>query len=286
VPAARFVVPFGPGGAADRAARAVASALAGDALAPEIENVPGGGGLAGVQRANSLVEAAGDPVLLLATPSTHILLPARLGAQAGPAATFAPLLGLGSAPNVLLASPRLGVRTVAALVARAREGGLVFGSAGAGQTIHVCTTLFCEQAGIRMAHRSFDAGSAGAYPELAEGRIHVFFDNLLGCREAVSRGDAVALAVSAAARSALLPGVPTLAECGFPAHTLDVWFGVFGAGVDPAWRARLEAARADRGLGARLEALGLAGGLAGGEGLGSIIAASSGAWLAALRSAE
>ena len=285
MPAARFVVPFGPGGAADRAARAVASALAGDAPAPEIENIPGGGGLAGVQRANALAAASRDPVLLLATPSTHILLPARLGAQAGPSAAFAPLLGLGSAPNVLLASPRLGVRSVAALVARARDGDLVYGSAGTGQTIHVCTALFCEQAGIRMAHRPFDAGSAGAYPELAEGRIHVFFDNLLGCREAVARGEAVALAVSAAVRSALLPGVPTLAECGFPAHALDVWFGVFGAGVDPAGRARVEAARVDRRLGAQLEALGLAGGLAGGEGLGSIVAASSVDWLAALRSA-
>jgi tripartite-type tricarboxylate transporter receptor subunit TctC len=186
---------------------------------------------------------------------------------------------------VLLASPRLGVRSVAALVARARDGDLVYGSAGAGQTIHVCTTLFCEQAGIRMAHRSFDAGSAGAYPELAEGRIHVFFDNLLGCREAVSRGDAVALAVSAAARSDLLPGVPTLLECGFPAHALDVWFGVFGAGVDAAGRARVERAGADGRLEAQLEELGLAGGLAGGEGLGRIVAASSAGWLAALRSA-
>lgn len=282
---ARFVVPFGAQGAADRAARAVALSIATDGMALEVENVPGAGGLEGVRRAKAVAGGTGDPVLLLATPSTHVLLPARLGPQAGPGSAFEPLLGLGSAPNVLLASPRLGVRTVDELVARARVGDLAYGSAGTGQTIHVCTALFCEQAGIRMAHHPFDRGSVGAYPDLVAGRIHVYFDSLLGCREAIGRGDAVALAVSSARRSALIPRVPTLAECGFPGHALDVWFGVFGARVDTVWRARVTSARADERLRAQLDGLGLAGGLVDGEALAALVAASSSRWLEALRSA-
>lgn len=225
-----FVVPFGRDGAADRAAREFARSLSVNLL---IENHPGAGGLLGVQRANALAQS-GRPVLLLATPSTHILLPARLGTSAVLDAAFKPMAGLGSAPNVLLVSPTLGVRTVAELIDRARVGELVYASAGAGQTIHVCTALLCAQAGISMEHRPYDAGSAAAYDDLIAGRVHVYFDNLLGCSDRIERGDAVPLAVSSTQRSPALPGVPTLVECGFPEHALDVWLAVFGAHVSGA----------------------------------------------------
>ena len=219
-----FVVPFGWDGAADRAARAWAA----DKL--EIENRPGEGGLLGVRRANELARA-GNPVLLLGTPSTHILLPARLGDSARIDPAFVPIAALPSEPNVLLVSPRLGVRTVDELVERARRERLTYASAGTGQTIHVCTALFCEEAGIAMAHRPYDQGSATAYDDLLAGRVHVYFDNLLACRERIERGDVIMLAKS----------------------PLDVWLAVFGANVeamaDPAegtaLAKRIEASRVD-----------------------------------------
>ena len=215
MPTVRFVVPFGHDGAADRAARAFASSPRAPQSCsdPEtdlhIENHPGSGGLLGVQRANALARA-GEPVLLLATPSTHILLPARLGTQARVDDAFRPVAELPSAPNVLLASPRLGVGTVDDLVARARREPLTYASAGFGQTIHVCTALFCAQHGITMAHRPYDAGSATAYDDLLAGRVHVYFDNLLACRERVERREVVVLARS----------------------PLDVWLAVFGANLE------------------------------------------------------
>jgi len=247
------VVPFGREGAADRAARAFASALPAE-LQTVVEDIPGEGGLAGVRRANALARE-GRPVLLLATPSTHILLPERLGAAAAPDARFAPLADLGRAPNVLLVSPRLGVATLEQLVARAKREQLVYASAGTGQTIHLCTAYFCELAGVRMQHRPYDQGSAGAYADLIAGRVHVYFDNLLGCREFVARGDAVPLAVSARSRNRLLPEVPTLAECGYPAHALDIWFGVFGTTQDAILLRAIEGALASPALAAALAAV-------------------------------
>jgi tripartite-type tricarboxylate transporter receptor subunit TctC len=273
-------VPFGFNGAADRAARAFARAAAGDIA---IENVPGEGGLAGVRRANALA-AASEPVLLLATPSTHVLLPARMGPEAAPAAALLPLAGLGFAPNVLLASARLGVREVAALVLRARAERLVYASAGTGQTIHLCTALFCRQAGIAMEHRPYAAGSAGAYEDLRAGRVHVYFDNVLACHEAIAAGDAVPLAVSARERSPLLPAVPTLAECGF-AHALDIWFGVFGAGLGASAAARIAASPDDDMLASALEAIGLRAGPFDGAALARIVESSAPAWLEALAAA-
>ena len=238
-----------------------------------MENIPGAGGLNGVERANALA-AANEPVLLLGTPSTHVLLPARLGASAAPHRAFRAVAGLGSAPNVLLVSPRLAARSVEALVALARRDRLAYASAGAGQTIHVCTALFCEQAGIAMEHRPYEAGSAAAYGDLVEGRVHVYFDNLLGCRERVARGDAIALAVSARRRSALMPGVPTLAECGFPHHALDVWLGVFAAHADVAL--------AHANLAPPLRELGLEGGPLPAPDLERAVAESAPAWTRAL----
>ena len=266
-----FVVPFGRDGAADRAARKFAaelSSLRGPGAGIAIENLPGDGGARGVQRANSRI-AADMPVMLLGTPSTHILLPARFGSIAAPSAKLEPIAGLGSTPNVLLVSPRLGIRSVGELVDRARTGKLVYASAGAGQTIHLCTALFCKQAGVAMEHRPYDAGSATAYQDLAAGRVHVYFDNVIGAIDHIVLGEAIPLAVSAYSRSDLLPEVPTLVACGFVDHALDVWLGVFGANLDeettrmaakagaidaaklaeeieasaPAWRRALDAAK-------------------------------------------
>jgi tripartite-type tricarboxylate transporter receptor subunit TctC len=268
-------------GAAARAARGFARVLAGHGMAAAIENVPGEGGLAGVRRANALAREGREPVLLLATPSTHTLLAARLGPSAAPDAAFVPAAGLGCAPNVLLASPRLGVRSVEALVERARAGDLAYGSAGAGQTIHLCTEYLCRLAGIGMTHRPYEAGSAHAYGDLVAGNVHVYFDNLLGCRQAIARGDAVPLAISARERNALMPEVPTLAECGYPDHALDVWFGVFAAGLaDDA--PRMANAVKDPALAAALREVGLSGAILGPDALAAQVAAAASAWKRAL----
>jgi len=238
-----------------------------------------------VRRADAAA-SEGSPVLLLATPSTHVLLPARAGAGAAADARFVPLASLGRAPNVLLASPRLEVRSVEALVERARRQALVYASAGRGQTIHLCTAYFCALAGIRMTHRPYDAGSAHAYADLAAGRVHVYFDNLLGCRDAILRGDAIPLAISANERNRLLPGVPTLVERGFARHALEIWFGVAGAGLDAAARGAIDAARSDAGLRESLAAIGLTGAVGSGSELAQEIEASRDGWRYALESAE
>src|SRR5690349_5139780 len=179
-----FIVPFGRDGAADRAAWAYSDRFTHPVTSPraallravhgrkpaaghlplapqaapeptlQIENHPGSGGLLGVQRASAAARAGG-PVLLLASPSTHILLPARTGAAAVLEQAFRPLIELGSGPHVLLASPHLRVSTAGGLVERARAERLVYASAGAGQSSHVCAAYFCSLAGVAMAHRPY-----------------------------------------------------------------------------------------------------------------------------------
>lgn len=300
----RFIVPFGSGGASDRAARnfarsietgaaprrigsAASTALPGAPLrlTLTIENHPGAGGRFGVARANELARA-GVPVLLLGTPTTHILLRDREGEAAAPDAAFRALIGLGSAPNVLLVSPRLGIRSVGELIACAMQQRLVYASAGAGQTIHVVTALFCRQAGIRMTHQPYDDGSATAYGDLISGRVHVYFDNLLGCRDMVTQGHAVPLAVSEALRNHLLPEVPTLAESGIRWHAPDVWLGAFGAHCRDTLADRVERALRDATFADELRALGLSGGPLGHEAMAARVAASAPSWRHALAAGD
>jgi len=276
---AAFVVPFGREGAADRAARAFVRAWQGGAL--EVENVPGEGGLLGVRRANALAAAA-QPAWLLSTPTTHVLLPARLGESAAPHASFEAVLGLGSAPNVLLVPARLGVGTLDELLALARRQRLTYASAGAGQTIDVCSRELLRRAGIAMAHRPYERGSVLAYAGLASGDADVYFDNLLGCSDRLASGEVRALAVSSAARSHLLPQVPALGER-FAGYALDVWIGVFASGIEARDREDASALAKDARLRADLEALGLAGGPLPAAAFAAAVRESAEAWRQAAR---
>jgi hypothetical protein len=145
----------------------------------------------------------------------------------------------------------------------------------------VCTALFCAQAGITMTHRAYDAGSATAYADLAAGNVHVYFDNLLGCRERIASGEVVALAVSSSARAPVLADVPTLQECGFD-HALDVWLTVFAGNLE----SKLEALWDDPGLARELGALGLSEGPRSARLAEKEFADSKSAWLAALEAAK
>jgi len=244
---------------------------------PTIENVPGGGGLYGIERANELARS-GEPVLLLGTPTTHILLPDRLGDSAALNTLFQPLIGLGNAPNLLLVSPALRVHSLAELIAMAKRTPLVYASAGTGQTIHVATALFCRQAGIRMSHQPYDDGSASAYADLIAGRVHVYFDNLLGCLDRVRQRQVVPLAVWDTTRSDGLPEVPTLAETGIPAHALDTWMGVFGANRAHAAVELAQSAVLDPRFRDELRKLGLSGGPIDAGALAARVAKSAPGW--------
>jgi tripartite-type tricarboxylate transporter receptor subunit TctC len=149
----------------------------------------------------------------------------------------------------------------------------VYASAGEGQTIHVCSAYFCGLAGIEMTHRPYDGGSATAYADFIAGRVHMYFDSLLGCHDRIASGDALPLAVSSSRRSPVLPDVPTLAELGFPDHALDVWLGVFAAN-----RASIPVLADDAALRSRLRALGLDGGPIGAGAFGLQVQDSQAGW--------
>ncbi len=258
----RVVIPFLAGGGGDAIGRAVAQALSTRTGQPFVaDNRPGGAASLGSE---IVARAAPDGyTMLIAGPnhSTNPHLIARLPFDTQ--RDFAPIAMLSSAPYVLVADPSLPLRGFADFIAlaRARPGALSYGSAGNGTAGHLAMEMIRLATGIELVHVPY-RGSPPVLVDVMAGRIAVAFDNVLSSSPGIRAGQMRALAVSGAARSALLPEIGTIAEQGLPGFEVIVWqAALFPAGVNPAIVARasaeIAAVLATPELRARLAAIGV-----------------------------
>jgi tripartite-type tricarboxylate transporter receptor subunit TctC len=233
-------VPYPPGGAVDIVARTL-----GDALGKlwnqsvVIENRPGAGGIIAEQ---ALVQAPADGYTLILVASGHALLP--LFYDKLPYDTFkdfTPISQIGSSPNMLLVradSPFKSVGDVIA-AARAKPGALSYGHAGNGTSPYLSGELFKYMAKVEITPVPYKGG-APALADLVGGQIPLTFNNIPESLGQVQGGTVRPLGVTTAARSPVLPNVPTIAETGVPGYDTGVWWGVFApAGLPSAIQAKL-----------------------------------------------
>jgi len=233
-------VPYPPGGAVDIVARTL-----GDALGKHwnqsvvIENRPGAGGIVAEQ---ALVRAPPDGYTLILVASGHALLP--LFYDKLPYDTFKdfmPISLIGSSPNMLLVraeSPFQSVNDVIA-AARAKPGQLSYGHAGNGTSPYLAGELFKYMAKIEITPVPYKGG-APVLTDLIGGQIPLSFNNIPESLGQVQAGAVRPLGVTTAARSPVLPNVPTIAEAAVPGYDTGVWWGVFApAGLPAAIQAKL-----------------------------------------------
>jgi tripartite-type tricarboxylate transporter receptor subunit TctC len=233
-------VPYPPGGAVDIVARTLGDAL-GKAWAQSvvIENRPGAAGIIAEQ---ALVQAAPDGYTLILVASGHALLPHFYDKL--PYDTFkdfTPISQIGSSPNMLLVradSPFKSVGDVIA-AAKARPGALSYGHAGNGTSPYLSGELFKYMAEVAITPVPYKGG-APALADLVGGQIPLTFNNIPESLGQVQAGTVRPLGVTTAARSPVLPNVPTIAETGVPGYDTGVWWGVFApAGLPAAIQAKL-----------------------------------------------
>jgi tripartite-type tricarboxylate transporter receptor subunit TctC len=258
----RLVIPFTPAGTTDLVGRLAAerlSARLGQQVV--VENRPGAGGNVG---AESVARAEPDGhTLLLTTIGTGAINFAVYGDKMPYKPSDLAAVGLlVRVPNVLMVANALPARDVAELVAlsKSRPGGLNYGSAGIGSSPHVCTELFNSMSGARMTHVPY-RGSAPMLTELMAGRVEVGMDNIPSSLAFIKEGKLRAIATTGAARSAVLPDVPTLDEAGVKGFEATAWFGILApAGTPRAVIERLgretDAAARDPAFRGRIEPLG------------------------------
>jgi tripartite-type tricarboxylate transporter receptor subunit TctC len=231
--AIRLIVPFPPAGATDIVGRIVAQKL-GERLGQPVvvENRPGAGGSLGSELAAK--SAPDGYTILIATTSTHSIGPVLQKLPYDPIRDFAPITQVANIPNVLVASPKMPVKSLQDLVAlaKAQPGKLNYASSGIGTIVHLNGELFKMLAKVDMVHVPYK-GTQLAIPDLANGSVAMMVDNLASALPNIRSGNVRPLALEAPQRSALLPEVPTFAEAGMPEFDLYVWFGMFAPAGTP-----------------------------------------------------
>src|SRR5213075_3605442 len=129
-------------------------------------------------------------------------------------------------------------------LAKAKPGGMNFGSGGSGTSNHLAGELLNLVAGIKLVHIPYKGVNLAMNGVLA-GEVHLVFIGIPVPAPHIKAGRLRALAVLAKDRSPLLPEVPTAAEAGLPDFDVTTWYGI----LVPAGTPRPSITRLDAELG-------------------------------------
>jgi tripartite-type tricarboxylate transporter receptor subunit TctC len=229
----RLVAPFSPGGATDVLARIVGQKLNERLGQPVIiENRVGAGGNIGAEQ---VARSAPDGYTLLMGGVPHAIaasLYAKLGYDM--VKDLSAVAEVASFPSMLVLHPSLPAKSVPELIAlaRARPGQLNFGSAGNGSPNHLALELFDTMARVKMVHIPYK-GAGQVVGDLLAGQLQLASMGFPVAMPHVQAGKLRAIAVTGAARSPLLPKIPTVSESGLPGFDVTSWYGVFGPAALP-----------------------------------------------------
>ncbi len=230
----RVIVPFTAGSATDILARTIGQKLQEYWGQPVvIENRPGAGGTIG---AGVVAHAAPDGYALLVHSAGFAVNPwIYPGLPYDTAKDFTEIAPLGGQPNVLVVAPATGLRSMAELIAQAKQkpGELNYASAGTGSGTHVNAEKFRLATGIDAVHVPYK-GTPEALTDTMTGRVTYYFSPISAALPFVRDGKLLALAVSSAQRSSTLKDVPTVAEAGLPGFDYNLWVAMFGPANMPA----------------------------------------------------
>jgi tripartite-type tricarboxylate transporter receptor subunit TctC len=236
----KLIVPSSPGGGTDLFARLLGQSLS-ESLKQQfvIDNRPGASGNIGAEAAAKsapdgytfLVSA--NPALTV-NPSLYKSLPYDAERD------FSPVARAVIAPQVICAHPSLQVKTLGELIALGKRdpGKIPFASAGTGSPTYLGVRMLEEVSGARFVHVPYK-GVGQAYKDLLGGDIKFMFPDVASVLPYLRSGKVVALAVNQ--RTPLLPGVPTLAEAGFPVEVFTSFSVVAPAGTPAAVVHRMSA---------------------------------------------
>jgi tripartite-type tricarboxylate transporter receptor subunit TctC len=231
----KLLVGFAPGGAADYVARVMSESL-GKALGQTIvvENRAGAGSSIAAEAA---AKAAPDGyTILIASPSSISVNPALNPKLGYSARDLQPITKVTSSPLVIAVNPTIGINSIQELIAKAKKSpdALNYATSGNGSAPHLGAALFVQLTGASMTHIPFRGGGPAIQSVIA-GDTQLTFGTPPSVLPMVQAGRLRGLAVSTRERTALVPGVPGMAEAGLPEYSIEFWYGLFvPAGTPPA----------------------------------------------------
>jgi tripartite-type tricarboxylate transporter receptor subunit TctC len=228
------MVPFAAGGVVDVTARQLGQKLSESMGQPVvIENKAGAGGTIA---AEFVAKSPPDGYTLLMAFDSHAVNPhVYKNLRYHTFDDFAPVSFVGSIPLLFVANQNMVAQDIPSLVRLAKGGQtkLTYGSVGAGSSGHLAAEQFSQLAGISMLHVPFKGG-APAMSALMGDQVQMVIFAATAAVPLVAAGKVKALAVSGSKRSPALPGVPTMAEAGFPQINSGAWMGLLAPAGTPA----------------------------------------------------
>jgi tripartite-type tricarboxylate transporter receptor subunit TctC len=231
----KVVVGFGPGSAADILARLVGKQMEAGLGQPfVVENRPGNSSMIA---AESVTRAPADGYTLFIATIANTLNPAETKSNFNLGRDLAPIVLLGTVPNLLVAHPSVPANNLQELIALAKSKpeSLTFGSSGYATASYMAAELFNARAGTKILTVPYQGGSNQAVSDLLSGRITLMFNVAATLAPHVEAGKLKAFAVAQPKRASIMPEVPTLAEAGMPGYDAGIWIGLLApAGTPPA----------------------------------------------------
>jgi tripartite-type tricarboxylate transporter receptor subunit TctC len=222
------IVPFSTGSASDVIARVMLERMAhGLGRRFVVDNRPAAGGNVGTA---AVAKAEADGYTLVMSSSGPLAANRTLVPNLGydPERDFAPVALFASLPNVVVASARLPVTTLADLIGYVKsKPDVPYGSVGNGSSQHLAGAYFEQIAGVKMTHVPYKA-TAQMVSDLVAGEVPVSFQLLPNVLGPIRGGQVRALAVASAKRLPALPDVPTAAEVGVRGYESAAWFAFLG----------------------------------------------------------
>ena len=222
----RFVVPFGPGGANDLVARAVADGVSKQLGQPVlIENKPGAGSVLG---ADIVAKAAPDGYTFLA-PAAGVITNAMIkSSMPYKEEDLVPVALMAVSPSIIVVPVDSPIKDLKGLMAAAKTGnGLNFSTAGTGSTPHfVAEMLRRESAHSKLLVVPYKSGSESMFAVMSK-QVDATSEASVVVLPQVKGGKLRAIASTWSSRIAALPDVPTAKELGMSGVLIGHWSGVF-----------------------------------------------------------
>ena len=222
-----MVVPFPAGGPTDTIARIVSERMSTSLAQPiVIENVTGAAGTIGAGR---VARATADGYTLCAGfLGTHVLNGAIYSLQYDVVKDFEPIALLASNPQLIVGKKTAPANDLKELISwlKANPGKATQGTAGVGSPSHVSGAYFQRATGTTFQFAQY-RGAAPAMQDLVGGHVDLMFDQPPNSLPQVHDGNIKVYAVTAKARLASAPDIPTVDEAGLPGFYITIWSGMW-----------------------------------------------------------
>ena len=221
----RFILTLGAGSGSDIGARLLADRLSQRWGQPVIvENRPGGDAIVAI---NAFVTAHDDHVLLFSPTSSftaHAYLHDNLPYQPS---DLVPITRVSNTIITISVPASLNVNSLKELAAMARAEPGKLNWAGVTGALDFVFAGWLKQEGLNINKVPY-RNPVDAANDLAEGRVQVYEAALAIVRPQLESGKIKLLAVTNSVRAPTQPNLPTVAEAGYPALTIDGLVGLFG----------------------------------------------------------